>query len=196
MNKLPKEKRDQLILVCLLGLMALAGLYFGLIRYQYSALARLKGQIDTANNRYNDVQTTVKRAIQIRAGLEQDTKTLVSLEESMAAGDLNYWAHKLIPSFTLNYKVEIPQVSTPQPADEKVVLLPDFPYKQVVFSIQGSAYYQELGRFVAGFENEFPYMRLMNMEIEPMPAVISGDKDKEKLGFRVNIIALVKPNPS
>ncbi len=197
MNKLPKEKRDQLILVILLGLMALAGLYFGLIRYQFHSLASLADKTAAEEKRYDDVQATVKHAIEIRAELEQDTKTLAALEEGMATGDLNYWAHKLIPSFTHPYKVDIPQVSTPViSADDKVALLPDFPYKQAVFAIQGSAYYHDLGTFVADFENQFPQMRLMNMEIEPMPAVISGDKDREKLGFRVNVIALVKPNPS
>ncbi len=196
MNKLSKEKRDQLILVVLLALMALGGLYFGLIRYQYGVLAELGTKISTATKRSDDVDRTVKHALQIREELEQDTRKLAALESGMATGDLSFWSQDLIFRFTHSYKVDIPQVGRPVVADNTVALLPDLPYREAIFAVSGTAYYHELGKFIADFENQYPHMRLLNLQIEPMPSQIAGDKDKEKLSFSMNIVTLIKPSSS
>ena len=72
-------------------------------------------------------------------------------------------------------------------------LLPSFPYKQIQFTINGTAYYHDLGKFIADFENNFPHARMVNLVIEPASG---ADSSNEKLSFRMDIIALVKPNPS
>jgi hypothetical protein len=72
-------------------------------------------------------------------------------------------------------------------------LLPSFPYKQIRFAINGTAYYHDLGKFISDFENHFPHARVVNLVIEPMS---NADNTNEKLSFRMEIIALVKPNPS
>ena len=66
-------------------------------------------------------------------------------------------------------------------------LIPNFPYKQVRVSLNGTAYYQDLGKFVADFENNFPHIRLVNLMIEPVGQT-------EQLNFHVDMVALVKPN--
>jgi hypothetical protein len=43
-------------------------------------------------------------------------------------------------------------------------------------------------------ENTFPHMRLLNVGIEMMPP--SGAGDPEMLSFKMEIITLVKSNPS
>ena len=70
-------------------------------------------------------------------------------------------------------------------------MLAGFPYKQVKVTISGTAYYHDLGKFVADFENNFPHMRMVNLSIEP--ASMTG-ANAERLSFRVDVIALVKPN--
>ena len=70
-------------------------------------------------------------------------------------------------------------------------MLPQFPYKQIRVNINGTAYYHDLGKFIADFENTFPHIRIVNLTIEP---VNTADPGNEKLSFRMDIVALVKPN--
>jgi hypothetical protein len=89
-------------------------------------------------------------------------------------------------NFKQQYKVEIPDIGHPEVGD--VDLFATFPYKQIRFSITGTAYFHDLGKFVADFENAFPHARVVNLVIEP----VNGGG--EKLSFRMQIIELVKPN--
>jgi hypothetical protein len=68
-----------------------------------------------------------------------------------------------------------------------VDLIPNFPYKQVKFSLTGTAYYHDLGKFIADLENNFPHIRVVNL-------AIGSNGDSELLSFRVDIVALVKSN--
>jgi hypothetical protein len=67
-------------------------------------------------------------------------------------------------------------------------MLPAFPYHQATSTVTGSAYYFDFGRFVADFENQFPYMRIQNLNLEPSGAA----DDPEKLSFRMEIVTLIK----
>jgi hypothetical protein len=193
MNKLSKEKRNQLILVIVLTLVVLGGLFFGLVRYQYRSLAELADKKQAEEKRVHEVETAIKRAGQLEAEWAEVSKKLAAIENSMASGDLNFWANETIRRFKLSYRVEIPQVGHPAPADN-VALLPRFPYKQAIFNVQGTAYYHDLGRFLADFENEFPHFRVLNLEIGPASSLAPGEK--EKLSFKMDIVILVKPNPA
>ena len=49
-----------------------------------------------------------------------------------------------------------------QPEISDVGIIPKFPYRWATFHVKGSGYYQDLGRFFADFENNFPYFRVQN----------------------------------
>jgi hypothetical protein len=106
----------------------------------------------------------------------------------MASGDLFSWVvNKQLRPFIAPYKVEIPQFSQLEQKDMN--LLPKFPYKQASLRVGGKARFHDFGKFLADFENAFPYFRVLNLEMEPTPL---GD-EKEKLTFSMDIIVLVKP---
>jgi hypothetical protein len=86
--------------------------------------------------------------------------------------------------------VDIPQFSQID-GPKEVTMLAGFPYKQVNMTISGTAQYYELGRFVKDFENQFPYVRVLNLTLEPAPT--AGATDREKLLFKFEVAALVKP---
>ena len=50
------------------------------------------------------------------------------------------------------------------------IYCPSFPFKQVKFTITGTAYYHDLGKFIANFENTFPHIRVVNLQIQPDPS--------------------------
>jgi Tfp pilus assembly protein PilO len=191
MKRLSREKRNQLITVILVTLAILALIGFGLIRPQYDSLSNIAKDRKVADNKLQSIKHAITNSEAIANEWNETTYTLAHAEEDMASGDLYSWTYDTIRHFKQSYKVEIPEVGHPTIGESD--LLPSFPYKQIQFAINGTVYYHDLGKFIADFENSFPHSRMVHLVVEPAP---SPDSNSEKLSFRMEIIALVKPNPS
>jgi hypothetical protein len=188
MNKLPKEKRDQLILVGIGTLFLLVVIGFGLIRPQYAAISEINAQISTTRDQLQSMEDNIKRADTVSSQLADLTYTLSQTEGDMASGDPAQWIYNTIRNFKEHYKVEISVNS--QLSMGEVDLLPHFPYKQLKVTVGGTAYYHDLGKFISDFENAFPHARITGLTLEPVGG--TGD-NSEKLAFRMDIIALANP---
>jgi hypothetical protein len=192
-SKLPKEKLNKLILVVLATLIAIAGLYFGLIRRQNENLVRLAQEKAAAAKKLQVVGDTIRRADQIKTELDEAKTALAGAESDIASGDLYAWVINWLRQYKANYKVEIPQFSQlSSPVD--VNLLPRFPYKQTTLTVAGTAHFHDLGRFLADLENQFPHVRLLNLSLDVNAA--SPSVESETLSFKMDIVTLAKPNPS
>ena len=188
MKWLPKEKRNAFIIVVLSTAAILALICFGLVHSQNVMLSRIAETRQSAGNKLSDMEKTIKNADLTESQMADATYQLSHAQEDMASGDLYSWTYGTMRLFKQRYKVEIPDIGHPTVSD--VDLLPSFPYKQLRFSINGKAYYHDLGKFVADFENAFPHARIVNLVLE------SAGAESEQLSFRMDIIALVKPNAS
>jgi Tfp pilus assembly protein PilO len=189
MNKLSKEKRNQLILAVAAIVLLLAGIYFTLILYQQGGLVAVAVRKATTDTKMSEIRDSIKNSRQIEAELLVVSNKLALQEGDMPSGDLYASMVNTLRKFKLGRKVEIPQFNSPGTAVD-VTLLPKFPYKQVVMTIIGTAYYHDLGKFIADFENEFPTSRILNLDISP--ASVQSADEKEKLAFRLDIVSLVK----
>jgi hypothetical protein len=185
MKWLPREKRNPFIIVVVITATVLALICFGLIGSQNATLINVSNNQKAAKNKLQGMETTINNATAIDKDLQDTTYALGRAEEDMASGDYYSWTVNTMGLFKKQYKVEIPEVGHPTPADV-VDLLPSFPYKQIRFNINGKAYYHDLGKFIADFENNFPHARVVDLIID------SGGGDGEKLAFRMDIIVLVK----
>ena len=193
LSKLPKEKLNRLILVILATLIAIAGLYFGLIRRQNENLVRLAQQKAAAAKKLQVIREAIHRADQIKAQLDEAKTALTGAESDIASGDLYAWVIDWLRQYKAPYKVEIPQFSQlGAPAD--VNLLPRFPYKQTTLTVAGTAHYHDLGRFLSDLENQFPHVRLLNLSLDVN--AVSTSVETETLSFKLDIVTLAKPNPS
>lgn len=190
MNKLSKEKRNQLVLATLVILMVLSGLWFTLIRHQQDSLAKLATHRDAVAAELKKVQDTKKNSAQISADLDSVASEVELQEQKMASDDLYSWMIREISSFQEKYNVEIPQFEK-TPAAVDVNLLPRFPYQQYTTIVAGTAFYHDIGRFIADYENRFPSSRIVNLELFPSPTD-SPDR-REKLSFKMEIVSLVRP---
>jgi hypothetical protein len=192
-SKLPKEKRNRLILVVLATLIAIAGLYFGLIRHQNENLVRLAREKAAAAKKLQVVRDAIRRTDQIKTELDEARTALTGAETDIASGDLYAWVVNWLRQYKASYKVEIPQFSQlSTPVD--VNLLPNFPYKQTMLSVAGTAHFHDLGRFLADLENQFPHVRLLNLTIDANAA--SQSVEPETLSFKMDVVTLAKLNPS
>jgi len=191
MNIFPKdkEKRTQFILVIFCTLAVLGVIGFALIRPQYQTLSIIHNTEGDERAKLQKIKDIIKQAGDTTTQLSNVTSNLSHAEEDLAAGDIYAWTYETIRKFKASYRVDIPTIGQPTLGD--VDVLPQFPYKQIRVTINGTAYYHELGRFIADFENTFPHIRVVNLTIEPANATEAGN---EKLSFRIDIVALVKPN--
>lgn len=190
-SKLSKEKRQHLILVVVGTIAVLGGLGYYLIKGGYDKISTLDQKKRATTEKLEQMQKTVQRAKEIETAYQKASEELTDQEAGMATGDLYSWMQGTLRRFQRGYRVEIPQigsVSTP----ESVNCFPKFPYKQATLTISGTAYYHDLGRFVADFENAFPLMRIANLSLDlnssPMPS------ERDKLSFKIDIVTLVKPS--
>ncbi len=190
MNKLTPEKRKQLALVALITVGVIAGLGYGLIRPEYQARASLASKRQAAEQKLEQMKQTIQEASLIEAHLCDTRKQLDKIEEGMASGDLYSWFINTIRQFKLSYRVDIPQYSQID-GPREMSMLPGFPYKQAALTIGGTATFNDLGKFLADFENQFPYSRVLNLTVEPVSGLTSAER--EKLSFRMQIATLVKP---
>jgi Tfp pilus assembly protein PilO len=197
MNRLTKQKRDQLILVALGTAAAVAALWFLLISNQKQALQTLREEKASKEAKAAQVREKFKHSDAIENELHDVSAKLSAQEEDMASGDLYASMVNTVRKFKLRYKLDIPQFS-PASSVTDFDMLPKFPYKQVKISISGTGYYEDIGQFIADFENEYAASRVMNLELTPADAPGVADA-KEKLTFRMDIVSLVastSPTPA
>jgi Tfp pilus assembly protein PilO len=201
MKHLPKAKRDRLILVAVGTLAVIVGLYWGVVRTQRQTLVALAEKHTEEEIRVGNAQRLANSTTELQANLEVVKEKLKGIESTMPSGDMYSWIILTINSFKENggYKVEIPQFS--REVAGEVGMLAKFPYRAAIFHVRGTAFFHDFGRFIADFENTFPYMRIQNIDLEPAGgssatregASPSAD-DAEKLAFKFEIVTLVNPN--
>jgi hypothetical protein len=189
MKSLPKEKRNSLILVGFLTIGIIAGLWFFLIEMQFSKLKDVSDRIIAAQTRQETMQRAIKNAVQIESDLHTESKRLASYENDMGSGDLYLWQINMIKNFKGDRPVEIPELLAGALTD--CTLLPKFPYRQVIVTVGGSGYYHEIGKFVSDFENTYPFMRIVNLQMFPKSTQVQAEK--ERVGFKFEIVTLTKP---
>lgn len=195
MNKISKEKKQQIIAV-LVGSVVLVGcLWFFVIEGQRSSIAGRNKEIEDTEKKISDAQKLKAQKDKAEADLAEASKKLDAIEEGMASGgDLYSWGILAFNKFKSGpppYKVEIRNVSKEEIV--RVGVLPDFPYQGARYILTGSAYYHDLGKFIADFENTFPYFHIRNIDLNPSEG---GNDDAEKLNFRMEVVVLVKPAPA
>ena len=190
MKRLSKEKKNQLALVGMVTAIVMVGLWFGLISVQQNKAAKISRDCEAAEQKLTQVRKSIQDSEKLAAQVAEAAAKLGKLEAGMATGDLYSWAINSLRQFKAPYKVEIPQFSQID-GPKDTTMLAGFPYQQATLTIGGTAFFYDFGRFLADFENAFPYIRVQNLQLEPMSAMASTDA--EKLTFRMDIITLVKP---
>jgi Tfp pilus assembly protein PilO len=185
MKRLSPAKRNQLIMVLLATAALIGAVYFFLISPQNTENSQLIKQTSDRQADLDKYKRIISQAQATSNQLVTLSLQLKNTEQDIATGDTYAWIYDTIRQFKANYHLDIPTISQPVVGD--VDLIPNFPYKQVKFSLTGTAYYHDLGKFIADLENNFPHIRLVNL-------AIGSNGDSELLSFRVDIVALVKPN--
>ena len=189
MKRLSTEKRNRLIMVLLGTAGLISAVYFLLIQPQNDENQKLNAKIVSEQDRLEKMKGTIKTATSAAGSAADNSVLLARAEEDIASGDLFAWTYDTVRRFKAGYRLDIPNIG--QPILSEVDIIPNFPYKQIKFSLIGTGYYHDIGKFISDFENKFPHMRVTNLTIDPAGGT---DSSTEKLAFRMDIVALVKSN--
>ncbi len=191
MSKLPRDKRDKIILVTMGTLIAAAGIWFAVIRAQGATLDGVRKEKVAAEAQVQVGQKTLKETAAVEKDFTDSDTALKTCETGMASPtDMFSWFTQTINAFRLGYQVEIPQFSRETPSE--VGTFAKFPYRAALFTVRGSGSYHDFGKFLAAFENAFPYIRVQNIELTPFADVASNDTS-EKVTFKMELLTLVRP---
>lgn len=193
MKNMPKGKRDRLLLIGVGTVVCLVAIWYALIHAQRASLDTMSKTIAEHQSKLVSAERLITSTVQLQEELRDMTRKLKGIEEGMASGDMYSWVIQTVSNFRAERKVNIPQFSREVPTD--VGILPNFPYKAVLFNVRGNAYFHDLGQFLADFENQFPYLRVQNLELSPAAntSASGAGEANEKLNFVMEIVALVNP---
>lgn len=168
MSKLSKEKRDKLILVCLLFIGALGVLYTFVLGAQRDKLSTYENQLASVRDKLSKAERLMKSGPIVESNLAENSKKLELMQKDMAPQGAYYWFLKLLEEFRTregldqNFLADLRQPEATDPG-----LLPKFPYRALTTGVRTSGKFHDIGRFIADFENAFPYMRVEQIRLQP-----------------------------
>ena len=202
MNKLSKEKKDKLALTCIGCVGGIAVLYFLVITDQKREITELDSKISAMTGKRDMAQKQVKFLSNTQGNLEAAKKILAQKQAEMPKPEEDHvWFLRIMEEMRPKYGLEVDDIKTPAPTEAGV--LPKFPFRAVALNVSMLGNYTDFGRFLADFENRFPYMRVEIMSISPdrapgqvarpgEAAPIMAARDSGTLRFNYRVIALIK----
>ncbi|MBM3839818.1 MAG: hypothetical protein FJ398_17970 [Verrucomicrobia bacterium] len=211
MNKLSREKRNQLIAVASGVLVLCLALWYFVVRAQQETIEKTRTSIDDVGSKIEKGQRLVKRRTLIEAELTELGAQIAEAEAQMLPlehlSGKKWILDKLLNFIKDQYDVTLMDLSNTPLTGKQFLLLPKFdPYSAAAYKVEMRGFFHEFGRFVADFENSFPYMRILDLEMWPLatPAaarVASPDlsdellnsEAREQLRISLRIVVLFKP---
>jgi len=190
MTKINKTQRDQLIAVALGAVAVIACLWYLVVTAQKKELKAVNANCVKMTKTLKDASDKVRAADLVGAELAKSLDTLKQREAGFAPEHEPFsWMMEKMRNFQLpvnelhRYKsVSIADIKPPEITDKGVIR--GFPYKWAKFHITGEGYYHDFGKFIADFENAFPYFRIQDLDIS-VPGV---RKDLDMLSYSFDIV--------
>ena len=160
--------------------------------FSCNSLKAARLEVEKSRDQLARGNATLKTQAQVGQLYEEVSARLAEREAVMAApNDMYSWLIQTVNKFRSGHRVEIPQFGREVPTE--VGTFAKFPYRAALFNLNGSAYYHDFGKFLAAFENAFPYVRVQNFDLTHMTETSGQAGPNEKLNFKIELVTLVKP---
>ena len=211
MNKLSKEKRNQIIALVASVLAVCGLLWFFVVRPQNKSLDKLETDKEDAQTKIEKAQRMIKRRAAIEADLIELTNQIARVEGDMIPIEqLNgkKWLWDKLNHFIKDrHGVTVVNLSNDPLIGKQFLLLPKFDYSAAVYTVEMQAFFHEFGRFLADFENSFPHMRIQHLQMWPLatplaataaaadvPEELLNGEGREQLRILMKVVVLFKPS--
>lgn len=183
----------------------IAVLYFLVITDQKAEIDQLSSKISALGSKRDVSLRTGKRGRDVQSELEERKKILEEKQVGMPRPqDDHVWFLRIMEEMRPRYGLDLEEIRNPEETEAGV--LPKFPYRAVALNVSMLGNYNDFGRFLADFENRYPYMRVQLTSVSadarslresvrapgmPEPAGAQA-KDSGKLRFNYRVIALIR----
>jgi Tfp pilus assembly protein PilO len=191
MKYIPKGKYHQMLMLVVGTGSAVALIWFAFLNPAISSLKTTNEQIAEWTGKLKTEKQHLSLAERFKKDVETATMNLQAMEEGMPEGDLYRWLIKILLPFQARHDVEFSSFEPPQVGDSN--RWSNVPYKSSIFSVLGVATYHNFGRFLADFENTYPYLTLRALELEPSGANSGSSEEEKNLRFKMEFVTPVKP---
>ncbi|MDA1272662.1 MAG: hypothetical protein O2960_01230 [Verrucomicrobia bacterium] len=210
MSRLSQEKRNQIILIGAVALGVCLALWYVVIGSQNEALSKHEDGIRSMEDKIYQAELRIRRARAMSAEFSELREKVSEVELQMIPVEQlkgrKWLVDKLVNFLKDTYDVRLTNLSNDPLTGEQFLVLPKFAYSAAAYDVEMRAFYHEFGRFLADFENSFPYMRIQNLVMWPLatasaatgpapdtPEELMNSTDIEQLGIRMRIVVLYKP---
>ena len=196
MNKLSKDKRDKLILTCIAVVAVVSVIYFFVLSDMKDEQATLNTKLISARDKIDKAERVIKRQAFFDQEMAQLRSTLSSRQAQMPRpGEDHVWFLKIMEDRRGAYNLDISEIRNPEPWEPGI--LPNFPFRGVSFNVTLVGGYTDFGRFLADFENAYPFMRVQMMSIIPdmQPGPLGSTQATQasnKLRFNFRVVSLIR----
>ena len=210
MNKLSTEKRNRLIIIAASALAICATLWFLVIRSQNENLRKRLESVEDVKTKIEKAQRLVRRRALIEEELAQLRQEFAQAEAEMIPVEQltgNKWlADKLRNFIKDRYDLSLLNLSNDALIGKQFLLLPKLDYSGAAYNVELSGFFHEFGKFLADFENRFPYLRIQELRMWPLatplaatgpaadvPEELLDSEAREQLRISMKVIILFKP---
>lgn len=192
MTKLPKEKRDKILMIGG-GTLALAlGLYWFVISAQYKTLAEYETQLTELDDEISQIERKIKLAKLGQAQAEEVREELRRVEANMLPAEQlnnNLWVRQRIDAIRAKYNLE-PRQFADLGAGTTFLNIPNFPYKAAAYQVEVLGFYHDFGQFLAEVEGTFPFFSVQDLKMVPLVLQVGSERAPGDEG------SVEQPNPA
>jgi len=161
-RKLPKGKLQQIVLVCIVGLAAIAGVTELYVLKSWSALSEVKAKIAKLNDQILEAERR-DRGSQLDVVHRTEVKTFVEAQRAaMVSGDPFAWVVREITLLAQQHPVHI---SALHPGSKVEAAGGQSKSRTYTISIDFSGSYDQIGEFVRDLENRFPTAEVRSLSV-------------------------------
>lgn len=197
--KLSKEKRDRIVLVVLLTLAVGWGLWQFVVKTRAAQLAAQRLELDKLEGQLVQAVDWIERAQAVERELTEAEAALARVEATLGNRvDPYAWSYVLLDTVRQQHPALLNLDVAGKPSVGPVRLLPSFPYEATTFTVVGRGHFHDFGRFLAEFENDYPFFRVENIELTSRSSMTESQAtldEREMLNLKFDVVALIKPTP-
>jgi hypothetical protein len=197
--KLSKEKRDRIILVVLLTLGVGWGLWQFVVKTRSAQLTAQRLELGKLEGQLVQAVDWIERAQGVERELTEAEAALARVEATLGNRvDPYAWSYVLLDTIRQQHPALRNLDVAGKPSVGPVRLLPSFPYEATTFTVVGRGHFHDFGRFLAEFENDYPFFRVENIELTSRSSMTESQAtldEREMLNLKFDVVALIKPTP-
>jgi hypothetical protein len=195
--KLSKEKRDRIILLAVVTLGLSWGLWHFVVSTRSTRLGAQQAELEKQQNLLAQARDWIERAQSVEKEMTESLARLAEVEDGLANRTDPYaWSYLLLDQIRQSHPTLVRLDVAGKPSIGPTRLLPNFPYDATTFTVVGRGYYHDFGKFLADFENDYPYFRVENIELTPQSSTTDPSLERvelEMLNLKFDVVALLKP---